>query len=567
MLVLLVAAASAGVYWAYVTVRSVQGWSAVVARGVCSAVFVSGRRPAEVMANDYAPFERLAVRVDEGPKYVTAGALGVERRAIFRPGLGCTSVVDTSEDELRRAPRPAEATVAPARGDLPWPEGESTETTAPALEQAVARAFAGDAPYRTRAVVVVQGGRIVAERYAAPASVSTPLPGYSMTKSITNALVGILVGRGALSVDARAPIAAWSGAADPRREITVGHLLRMTGGLDWDEGFGQPGTDSNRAMSGSRDAAAYSIDKPLRDPPGTRFVYSSGTSSILARIVLDAVGAGEDPASFPRRALFDPLGMSSAVLEVDSGGGFLGGVGAFATPRDWARFGLLYLRDGIWEGRRILPPGWVAYSRSLEAAASFGAYGAHFWTNAGGWMPRIPRDAFFAWGFGEQWVTVVPSLDAVIVRLGWDPGFGAWSQEEFLVDVLSALSPLVPLPVSGRIALRATDLRSTAGRVVCFLTASKDDWLRFAIRTTTASIHDGAATCTFDGVPPGAYAISGFHDENANGIFDFVLGFLPAEGAVFSAPVGWTGPPSFEAAQFSYDGGTRELSNPASYVF
>lgn len=218
-------------------------------------------------------------------------------------------------------------------------------------------------PRRTRAVVVVYDGRIIAERYAPGFSQSTPLLGWSMTKSVTNALIGILVGQGRLLIQEPAPVPEWSGADDPRGAITLDQLLRMSSGLKFIEEYTK-NSDATCMLFGTHDTAAYAASQPLETEPDSKWSYSSGTANILSRLVRHTIGGtSADYFAFPRRALFNRIGMRSAIMEPDASGTFVGSSFMYATVRDWARFGLLYLQDGVWEGTQILPEGWVDYSR------------------------------------------------------------------------------------------------------------------------------------------------------------------------------------------------------------
>jgi CubicO group peptidase (beta-lactamase class C family) len=277
-------------------------------------------------------------------------------------------------------------------------------------------------PFRmTKAVVVVQDGKVIAERYADGIGVDTPLLGFSMTKSVVNALIGLLTQQGLVTPSMTAPIAEWRGADDPRREIEIEHLMRMTTGLALDE------TNSGFDLSSQMlylydDMAAPAVQAPLIAPPGTRWAYSSPSTQILARIIRDAVGGPEQTLRFAWRELFNPLGMRNVTLEFDGSGTLQGSSAMLASARDWARFGLLYLQDGMAGGQRILHEDWV----DLSAAATLDTdYGAGFWTNRsdharakGRIAMGIPRDAFFASGDLGQRVVILPSQRMVIVRLG-----------------------------------------------------------------------------------------------------------------------------------------------------
>ena len=437
-----------------------------VAKYLCSSTFVSQRDPALVFEEDVRPVNPLARvitwTVDRGDRSATASFFGrVEAKAVYRDGCGCTLVTGAREETVRGQDfyRTDHAYV-PVKHDpnRPWPEGEggpidpaSLGVDAARLEQALDAAFAEPGPERprkTRAVVVVYDGHLIAERYAPGFSPSTPLLGWSMAKSITNALVGILVGEGALDIHKPAPVPEWQEPDDPRRAITLDQLLRMSSGLAFEERY-EPLYDAVDMLYGSPDFAAFAAGKPLEAEPDAQWSYSSGTANIVARIVRRAAQERHDRYyDFLRRELFDRIGMSSALIEADPSGTFVGSSYGIATPRDWARFGLLYLQDGVWQGERILPEGWVVYSTTPTARAPRGEYGALFWLNAGApgnpqdrpW-PNAPRDAFAAQGYQEQKVIVIPSRKAVLVRFGATSQRDTWDTDRFIADVLEALPP------------------------------------------------------------------------------------------------------------------------------
>ncbi len=282
----------------------------------------------------------------------------------------------------------------------------------------------------TRAVVVIQGGLLVAERYAPGFDEASRFHSWSMAKTVTQALVGILVRDGRLTVDERAPVEAWSDDGDPRRTLTLRHLLHMTTGLDnADRGEGEETENSfvGHLMfgEGSGRMAALGADRPLVHDPGTHWAYSTATSSILGRIVTETAGPGRDAtAAWIRREFLAPLGIEM-VLEFDASGQLVGGSHAWATARHWARMGLLYLRDGRWDGREILPRGWVDFSRTPAPADNNGNFGAHMWLNRDPGpdqfpkpLPGLPESVFMATGNGGQYVVAVPEKDLVVVRLG-----------------------------------------------------------------------------------------------------------------------------------------------------
>ncbi len=428
-----------------------------VAKTVCSGVFVSGRKTqavldAEIRLNDPGILRLVSADVDRSRRTVHSAFRGLgERVAVYRDGLGCTLALGIGAEELALRGLPANVAALPATGTR-WPNpaarapgggpsGLDPAAGATALDEAFAEL--GPVPTRrTRAVVVVQDGRLVAERYGSGLGPESALPGWSMTKSVVNALAGVLVREGKLALDTPVRAPEWSAADDPRRALTLRQLLHMSSGLAFTETYGNPLGDVVWMLFGTGDAAGFAARKPLAGPPGQRWSYSSGTTNIIARALRGAVGGAEaDYQLFPRRALFEPLGMTSAVIEPDAAGTFVGSSLMFATARDWARFGLLFLQDGMWEGKRILPEGWVAFSVTPAPAAPDGVYGAHFWLRLGpGYAPSgeqgLPPDVFHAIGHEGQILTVVPSRRLVVVRLGLSVGRGAWDHAEFLRHLL-----------------------------------------------------------------------------------------------------------------------------------
>ena len=256
---------------------------------------------------------------------------------------------------------------------------------------------------------------LVAERYDAEHGPDSTLPSWSMAKSVLHALFGILVREGLLDPAVRAPVPAWQGESDPRREITLEQLLRMRSGLRFDEEYTDPDTSSTIQMlfgSGKDDVAGFAAAFPLDHPPERVWSYSSGTSNILAAIAGRAIGGGEaGMRAFLERELLGRIGMRSAKPRFDAAGTWIASSFLFATARDFARFGLLCLRDGVWEGQRILPGGWMDHARR-PTPGSQGEYGAHYW------LARDGSGAFSANGFRGQYTVMLPERDLVLVRLG-----------------------------------------------------------------------------------------------------------------------------------------------------
>ncbi|MGH0030032.1 MAG: serine hydrolase domain-containing protein [Myxococcota bacterium] len=299
-----------------------------------------------------------------------------------------------------------------------WPEGPpESGVDAEGLRESVERGFAEPAPPEigaTHALLAVHRGRLVTERYDADHGPDATLPSWSMAKSVLHALVGVLVGRSVLDPAAPADVPQWP-AGDPRRAITLDQLLRMSSGLRFDEEYTDPESSNTIQMlfgEGKDDVAGFAAGLPAEHPPDTVWSYSSGTSNIVSAIVGRAVGGGEaGMRRFMKEALLDRIGMTSAQPRFDAAGTWIGSSFLFATARDFARFGLLCLRDGVWEGERILPEGWIDYARTPTPGSEH-EYGAHFW------LAQDGSGRFSANGFRGQYTLVCPRRDLVVVRLG-----------------------------------------------------------------------------------------------------------------------------------------------------
>ena len=429
-----------------------------VASVLCSETFVSGLDPERIFADTTAAMPgtgliswALDYRLDRTNKDVTVTLLGRSRsRSVYRDGLGCH--LDHGGGVALASP-PADSDPRPAPlSDIAGPAPVAPEN--PQLAAALDHAFAEPAhpPFRrTKAIVVVRDGRIIAERYAEGYGVDTPILGFSATKSVISALIGVLVRQGKLALDQPAPVAAWKKADDPRRAITVDQLLRHTAGLalgnSLSASLGAALEPVNRMKFMETDMAAFAEAAPLETPPGAAWNYHDGNTLILSRLIRDASGGTPaDVLRFARQELFAPLGMNHVTIEFDGAGTPEGSSQMLASARDWARFGQLYLDDGRAGGKRILPEGWASYSASPSPNAWVG-YGAGFWTNLGesfGARYRIghgwPRDAFFAKGTIGQFVIIIPSERLVIARFGKTPNWplDADGVSDLVSDVVAA---------------------------------------------------------------------------------------------------------------------------------
>lgn len=440
--------------------QPVRAASSYTSHTICSETFISGLPAAQIYAETIAttPVYGLIdwlVRYHVDPikrEVSTTIAGGFFSRAVYRDGLGCILVHQTAPPE---APLPEDllAGAPSAPPSLPDIAGPAKVTSAKAaLEAAVDRAFAelphGPPQRLTKSVVVVRDGRVITERYAPGYDIDTPQLSFSMAKTVINALIGILVRDGRLAVDQPAPVPAWRDPHDPRHGITIDNLLRHNSGLALEE-TGSPFDVTTRMLMFENDTAAYAEAAPLIAPIGSRWHYSSPGYAILSRIVRDAVGGNAEAVlRFARRELFDPLGMRSVTLEFDAAGTPLGSSFFYASARDWARLGMLYLDDGVVGGRRILPEGWVRYSSRSTPGAFYG-YAAGVWTSLaptgaaeGPVGTGLPPGTFFANGRLGQFILVVPSERLVVVRLGVTqaPDLGDdGSIPRLVADVIAAL--------------------------------------------------------------------------------------------------------------------------------
>lgn len=449
---LLTASAAAGI--GFRPDRAIRVATGVVAHNVCSKTFVSGLDPqtafSETVERDGLRRigRTLRFQIDRTAGTVDASAAWLfGSRAVYHEGFGCVlrhgtrePYVPKSDVDALRVPK-----TPPLLEEIAGPDVVAPAN--PALKAALDHAFEEPAepPFRrTKAVVIVHDGKVIAERYATGIGVNTPLLGFSMTKSVVNAVVGVLTQQGLVTPSMPAPIPEWRG--DLRREIEVEHLLRMTTGLALDET--NSGFDPSSQMVYLRDDMAGSvINAAVIAPPGTRWAYSSATTQLLARIIRDTTGGPEQSLTFAWRELFNPLGMRNVTLEFDGSGTLQGSTYMLASARDWAKFGVLYVNDGVVGGKRLLHEDWVDFS----AAATLGSdYGAGFWTNRseherakGRVRLGIPRDAFFASGDLGQRIVIMPSQRLVVVRLGdsVDPTGDIRGLGRLVKEVIAAVAP------------------------------------------------------------------------------------------------------------------------------
>jgi CubicO group peptidase (beta-lactamase class C family) len=419
------------------------------AKVVCSNVFLAARNPEEVLSLDVqapgiALLKFMRVSVDRERGVVRAGFLGFigDGLAQWRTGKGCTVVPEGKLDPDPPAPpsAPAPAPSAAAAGlssAASWPEGTAVHTDL-GLDRVLENdALAGPG---ARAIVVVDHGRVVAERYAPGFNAGTPLLGWSMTKTVMAGVIGMLVKDGKLKLDQSG---FWPGT-DGRERIRLSDLLAMSSGLQWNEAYGAV-SDVTSMLYLQPDMAAFAQAQPLAHPVGEAWSYSSGTALILSHIAEES--AGEDLAEFIKARLFGPIGVTSATIEQDEHGTLVGSSYMYATARDWARYGQFLLQDGVWQGHGLLPSGYVAMM-ATPVAASRGQYGrgqTWLWgsdASTPGVNPDaafgIPADTFWMSGHDGQNIAIIKSRQLVIVRLGLTPYSAGYSPQPLVKAILEA---------------------------------------------------------------------------------------------------------------------------------
>ena len=389
--------------------------SAYAAKMVCSNVFIAKRDAHAVIGTDvefalHRIVKRMKIDIDTANQRVEVAYLGLfaKRYAQYEEGRGCTLVSNDAIPDSAAPPLP------PATSDALWPAGERVQLSDDKRLLAALNDPALQGP-GMRAIVVVHDGRIVGETYGEGFNASTPLLGWSMTKTVNAALVGMAIKDGKLSLDQKGLFPQWAG--DARKEISVADLMAMTSGLEWNEVGNSP--DPGRLENLAKDAAAFARDRALVAPPGTKFNYSGGSSVLLARLWQNAIGA--EARAYPQERLFKPLGVTSAVLESDPSGTFLGEGFLYANAHDWARFGEFLRLEGEWNGEQLLPMGFVDYMRSPVPVSDEGhgpVYG-----RGGVWLApgegfNLPADTFMLQGHLRQVIAIIPSRKLVILRMG-----------------------------------------------------------------------------------------------------------------------------------------------------
>ncbi len=416
-----------------------------VAAFTCSATFNAGRSLAAIregeLARIYPDFRRpiaalAAPVVDRDAKTVSVVAGGglAPRLVVWRPHLGCVQAPPGATPDVVAHLAQVAFTASPPARAAPWRPGPDP-AVAVIAEAAFDGATYGDGT-RTTAVVILRDGSLVAERYAPGFDAETPQRTWSVAKSLAATVIGAAIHQGHLRLDAPAPVPEWSAPGDPRAAITLANLLHMASGLH----SGERGSRTDEIYFGGGRVKDHAATTELEAAPGTRWRYANNDTLLALRALRGALADEAAYLRFPFEAVLGPLGMTGTTPETDWNGDFVMSSQVWTTARDLARLGLLYLRDGVWEGARILPERWAQFVRTPAPAQPAGrawGYGAQFWLLGG--VSGLPEDAFAAAGHRGQYVVIIPSQELVVVRRGFDESGGtAFDIAAFTADVLTA---------------------------------------------------------------------------------------------------------------------------------
>jgi CubicO group peptidase (beta-lactamase class C family) len=403
----------------YPKLELISGFSA---KSVASGHFIDSRsqEAIEKTDNDFDVIGWATNEINESGKFSTATVFGLKKRkAIYRAGLGATLIND--DFDVTKPYEVPKRTKSNSKLPFPYGNAEPKDTVFinvdyAKLNRAVSNAFdaKGYNNKRTRSVLVIYKDKIIAEKYAEGFTKNNVILGWSMTKSITGTLFGILQKQGRFDIYNPAPVAEWQN--DDRGNITTNDLLHMNSGLEWEEHYDRI-CDATEMLFQTEDMTRSQLLKPARFKPNTHWNYSSGTTNLLSGILRKQFKTHKEYLDFWYSALIDKIGMNSILIETDMAGNYVGSSYAWATTRDWSKLGLLYLHKGNWNGEQLFDASWAKYV-STPTNTSHGRYGAQFWLNAGGHFQDVPRDMYYCNGFQGQMVAIIPSMDLVIVRMG-----------------------------------------------------------------------------------------------------------------------------------------------------
>lgn len=409
-------------YFGFTTYPKLDLISGFSAKSIASGHFIDHRSQEliEKGDNDINLIDLAQNTIDEAGHFATASVKGLkERKAIYREGLGATLIND--DFDITQPYLTPKREFSKNNLSFPYGDNESKDSIFSTINyqkinELVENAFdkKGEKTKRTRALLIIYKDKIIAEKYDTGFNKNSKILGWSMTKSITATLFGILEKQKGFNIYQPAPIAEW--AKDERKKITTNDLLHMNSGLEWDEHYDRI-CDATQMLFQAEDMTRVQLEKPLAFQPNTHWNYSSGTTNLLSGILRKQFKTHQEYLDFWYSALIDKIGMHSMLVETDMTGNYVGSSYGWATARDWAKFGLLYLHEGNWNGEQLFKPSWAKYV-ATPTNTSNGRYGGQFWLNSSGYFPDAPRDMYYASGFQGQMVAIFPSHDLVIVRMG-----------------------------------------------------------------------------------------------------------------------------------------------------
>ena len=428
-----------GFYYLYVRLPIINGYAA---KNMCSCVFVAGREQKDIETNDlnFSLVKYASNTIDFENKTVTSSFWGMRsQKAFYNKKTGC-SLVNTGKSfntkELKIThPKPAASSFlfADFENGKPIPSNINQDKLRAAIGNDFIEAE-GENTRNTRAIVVLYGNELIAEQYAEGFDKNTKQLGWSMAKSIISTLTGILVKQGEIDINQPTGIETWQN--DDRKNITWNQLLQMNSGLKWKEDYASI-SDVTKMLYTEDDIYSFAVNHKLDGIPGKTWEYSSGTSNILSGLIREQLDDDEAYLNFANKELFNWIGAESMVLETDPSGTIVGSSYAWATPRDWAKYGLLYLNNGKVGERQIFPDWWAEHT-TTPAEGSEGKYGAQFWKQNDEDFPHVPKDMYFADGFQGQRIFIIPSKNLVVVRLGL-ANKGDISFNQLLKEVIEAV--------------------------------------------------------------------------------------------------------------------------------
>ncbi len=419
------------VVYNYPKLNILAGYSA---KNMGSSVFVADRslQFTDSTDNNFSPVNLAADKINTTDKIATSSAFGLlTRKAFYRDGVGVA--LSLTDDDITKTYLKPKRSIPDNKTPYPYGNGSQKDTLFQnvdykQLQETVNSIFGKN---QTRAAVVIYKDHIIAEQYDKGFTKDSRILGWSMTKSVLSTVYGVLQHQGKLNVNDPAPVASWQ--SDDRKNITINNLLQMNSGLEWDENYDEI-SDVTKMLFLERDMTKMQENKPLTGPINASWNYSSGTTNLLSGILRDQFNTHQEYLDFWYTQLIDKIGMNSMIVETDLAGNYVGSSYAWATPRDWGKFGLLYLHRGNWNGEQLFSESWTDYV-ATPTNTSNGQYGAQFWLNAGGRLPDVPKNMFFADGYQGQRVYIFPDQDLVVVRMGL-----SWMDENaFLSGILKSI--------------------------------------------------------------------------------------------------------------------------------